>query len=87
MSEILEVRHSMFLIGSPGTAKSSIWKNLCRALTSMDWLTVWDIVDPKAVTSDELYGCMNAKTKEWKDGVLCVMMRDMNKNQGKFKAN
>jgi dynein heavy chain len=53
----------------------------------MDHLTVWDIVDPKAVTSDELYGFMNPKTKEWKDGVLCVMMRDMNKCQGKFKAS
>jgi len=87
MAEILEVRHSMFLIGVPGTAKSTIWKNLCRSFTAMDHLTVWDIVDPKAVTSDELYGFMNPKTKEWKDGVLCVMMRDMVKNQGKFKSN
>jgi dynein heavy chain len=77
----------MFLIGVTGTAKSTIWKNLCRALTNMDWLTVWDIVDPKAVTSDELYGLMNPKSREWKDGVLCVMMRDMVKNQGKFKSS
>jgi len=48
--------------------------------------TIYDIVDPKAVTSDELFGCMNVKTKEWKDGVLSVMMRDMNKCQGKFKT-
>jgi dynein heavy chain len=44
--------------------------------------TIFDMVDPKAVTSDELFGCMNPKTKEWKDGVLSVMMRDMNKNNG-----
>ena len=42
--------------------------------------TEWDIVDPKAVTSDELYGCMNTKTKEWKDGVIAVIMRDQNKS-------
>ena len=49
----------------------------------MDLMTVWDMVDPKAVTSDELYGFMNVKTKEWKDGVLSVMMREMNKNEGR----
>jgi dynein heavy chain len=29
--EILGVRHSVFLIGNPGTAKSAIWKTLARA--------------------------------------------------------
>lgn len=86
LSEILEVRHSCFLIGATGCAKSTIWKNLARANTAKDYTTVWDIVDPKAITSDELFGCMNPKTREWKDGVLCVMMRDMNKNQGRYKA-
>lgn len=85
LADILEVRHSCFLIGVPGTAKSAVWKNLCDSLTHRQWTTVWDIVDPKAVTSDELYGCMNVKTKEWKDGVLSVIMRDMNKSQGKYK--
>jgi len=80
------VRHSVFLIGNTGSAKSTIWKNLSRANSAKDYTTVWDIVDPKAVTSDELFGCMNAKTREWKDGVLCVMFRDMVKNQGKFKS-
>lgn len=28
---------------------------------------------------------MNPKTKEWKDGVLSVIMRDMNKNNGNYK--
>lgn len=89
LAEILEVRHCVFLIGNTGSAKSEIWKNLKEALSSerMDHLTVWDIVDPKAVTSDELFGCMNAKTKEWRDGVLSCMMRDMNKNMGMFKPN
>jgi len=76
----------MFIIGSPGVAKSSIWRNMGNAFTLSGHETITDIVDPKAVTSNELFGCINYKTKEWKDGVLSVMMRDMNKNQGKFKA-
>jgi len=30
---------------------------------------------------------MNPKTKEWKDGVLSTIMRDMNKNNGPYKAH
>jgi len=41
--------------------------------------TYFDIIDPKAISADELYGFMNPKTNEWKDGVLSVVMRNMNK--------
>jgi dynein heavy chain len=84
-AEILVVRHCMFIIGNPGCAKSTIWKVLAKTLTNDGMTTVTDIVDPKAVTADELYGCMNPKTKEWKDGVLSVIMRDMNKNNPPYK--
>jgi len=76
----------MFVIGTPGVAKTAIWKNMAEAFCHIGHETIYDVVDPKAVTSDELFGCMNVKTKEWKDGVLSVMMRDMNKCQGKFKT-
>merc|ERR1712226_511350 len=84
-AEILVVRHCMFIIGNPGCAKSTIWKVLAKTLTADGHTTVTDIVDPKAVTADELYGSMNPKTKEWKDGVLSVIMRDMNKNNPPYK--
>jgi dynein heavy chain len=77
----------MFVIGTPGVAKTTIWKNMAEAFCHIGHETIYDVVDPKAVTSDELFGCMNVKTKEWKDGVLSVMMRDMNKCQGKFKVS
>lgn len=53
----------------------------------LEHLTVFEIVDPKACSGDELYGAMNAKTKEWKDGILAVMMRDMSRNEGRYKAS
>ena len=87
LAEILVVRHCMFVIGTPGVAKTTIWKNMAEAFCHIGHETIYDVVDPKAVTSDELFGCMNVKTKEWKDGVLSVMMRDMNKCQGKFKVS
>jgi dynein heavy chain len=83
------------LIGNPGAAKSTIWKILekTNCITPLDENnpdgpkneTISAIVDPKAVTNDELYGCMNPKTREWKDGILSVIMRDMNKCTHPFK--
>jgi len=87
LAEILDVRHCCFIIGSPGAAKSTIWKVLAGANTLAGNDTIYDIVDPKAISADELYGCMNPKTKEWKDGVLSVIMRDMNKNNGPYKPH
>jgi len=84
--DILQVRHCMFIIGNAGSAKTTIWKTLADALNHLGEKTVYEFADPKAVTSDELYGCMNPKTKEWKDGVLSTIMRDMNRNNGRFTA-
>lgn len=87
LAEILEVRHCCFIIGNTGCGKSAVWKTLAAAFSSQGNETIYDITDPKAVTSDELFGCMNPKTKEWKDGVLSVMMRDQNKNNGPYKPS
>lgn len=83
--EILEVRHSCFIIGNPGSGKTVVWKTLAGAMTLGGEETIYENADPKAVTADELFGCMNPKTKEWKDGVLSTIMRDMNKNLGRYK--
>jgi len=87
LEEILDVRHCVFIIGNPGAAKTSIWKVLAGANTANGMDTIYDIIDPKAVSADELFGCMNPKSKEWKDGVLSVIMRDMNKNNGPYKPH
>ena len=51
-----------------------------EAYTLLGQEAIYEVIDPKAVTSNELFGFMNPKTKEWKDGVLSVIMRDMNKS-------
>ena len=49
--------------------------------------TYFDTIDPKAIVADELYGFMNPKTNEWKDGVLSVVMRNMNKCLPPYKQS
>ena len=47
---------------------------------------MWEQANPKGVTSDELYGTMS-KTKEWKDGLIAVIMRNMSKEMNGYKAS
>ena len=46
----------MFIIGNAGSAKTTIWKILAEALNHLGQKTVYDFADPKAVSSDELFG-------------------------------
>ncbi len=86
--ELLDVRHSVMLIGCAGSGKTSIWKTLLachnhigKTDTNSDKkVATAETVNPKAVTSDELYGFMSL-SKDWKDGVLSIIMRGMSKNQ------
>lgn len=79
--ELLDVRHSVMLLGSAGCAKTTIWQTLagCWNLDKEKKICIYETVNPKAVTSDELYGYMTL-AKDWKDGVLSIIMRGMSKN-------
>jgi dynein heavy chain, axonemal len=86
LCEILEVRHCCFIIGPPGASKTTVWKMLGEAHTYLGEETICETISPKAVTSNELYGFLT-KTKEWKDGVLSNVLRDMTKNNHPYKPN
>lgn len=133
LEELLAVRHSVFIVGGPGTGKSQvsycltiisvkphtchmfsgplfitgslnhctaiilltlvlfclkdypqlllqfekeifvmvfhqILKTLHRTYTNMKMKPVWSDINPKAVTTDELFGYLHPATREWKDG-------------------
>ena len=38
---------------------------------------LWQDLNPKAVTNDELFGYINPATREWKDGLFSCIMRDL----------
>jgi dynein heavy chain len=42
--------------------------------------TAYDTLNPKAVENDELFGNFN-KAKEWKNGIIAVIMTCQNKNE------
>ena len=63
--ELLDVRHSVMLLGPTGCAKSCIWKMLCachnlkaRNAGEKKRVAIIEACNPKAVSGDELYGCV-----------------------------
>ncbi|NWU90022.1 DYH9 protein, partial [Upupa epops] len=77
LEELLTVRHSVFVVGSAGTGKSQVLRSLYRTYQIMKRRPVWTDLNPKAVTSDELFGIINPATREWKDGLFSSIMREL----------
>ncbi|KAJ7315905.1 hypothetical protein JRQ81_002067 [Phrynocephalus forsythii] len=77
LEELLQVRHSVFVIGNAGCGKSQVLKSLNKTYQLMKRKPVAIDLDPKAVTCDELFGVINPATREWKDGLFSTIMRDL----------
>ncbi|XP_076235061.1 dynein beta chain, ciliary [Calliopsis andreniformis] len=76
LEELLHVRHSVFIVGFAGTGKTEVWKTLNRTYINQKLRPYYNDLNPKAVTNDELFGIINPTTREWKDGLFSMIMRD-----------
>ncbi|TMW47086.1 hypothetical protein DOY81_007829 [Sarcophaga bullata] len=76
LKELFAVRHSVFIIGFAGTGKSEVWKTLNKTYHNLKRKPHYNDLNPKAVTNDELFGIVNPATREWKDGLFSIIMRD-----------
>lgn len=64
------------LVGPCGCGKSAAWKVLLEAMQKCDKVKGESyIVDPKAISKDELYGKLDNTTTEWTDGVFTSILR------------
>jgi dynein heavy chain len=77
LEELLEIRHCVFVMGPPGSGKSQCWKTLAEARTLRGDKTRCVDINPKSVKTEELYGYISMATREWKDGLLSKIMRDL----------
>ena len=77
LEELLEIRHCVFVMGPPGAGKSQCWKTLGEARTLRGDKTKCVDINPKSVKTEELYGYISMATREWKDGLLSKVMRDL----------
>lgn len=79
LDELLDIRHCVFITGPPGAGKTATWKMLQAAKNIHDPANKVKVVDlnPKVMPTEELYGHISLATREWKDGLLSSIMRDL----------
>ena len=64
------------MVGPTGCGKTAAWKLLLDCLERVDKRkTESYIVDPKAISKDDLYGKLDTTTAEWTDGVFTGILR------------
>ncbi|CEG43665.1 axonemal dynein heavy chain [Plasmopara halstedii] len=86
--ETVQVRHGLMIVGTTGSGKTCVVHTLATALTSccleemetVGTCTMYQRVhihtmNPKAITSGQLYGNFDENTHEWSDGVLACTYR------------
>jgi dynein heavy chain len=77
LREILSVRWSVFVIGPAGCGKTELIRVLSKAENLFGEKSTINVLNPKSVTRNELYGYIHPATREWKDGLLSQIFRDL----------
>ena len=83
-------RHGNMIVGRTGAGKSAAWKVLKAAMEQLcedgkgegefQKVEVYTI-NPLALSNDEIYGCFDPGTHEWRDGILARVMRNICKDE------
>ena len=85
--ETMQTRHTTMMVGPTGGGKSTVLRILQLAQGEMGMKTTLFIMNPKAQTVNELYGVLDIVTREWADGLLSNIFRDMVKALPPGKEN
>jgi len=88
--DTIQVRHGLMIVGPTGGGKSSNYKTLAHAMTSIRHLDKFEkvnyhILNPKSITMGQLYGDFDPQTTEWQDGVLAKIVQDCAKDESPEK--
>lgn len=78
--DTVNVRHGLMVVGAAFSGKSKITEVLAEGITSLaglqNFVKVQQLkLNPKSITSDQLYGKLDPNTKSWSDGVIAILMR------------
>ncbi|CAG5923192.1 unnamed protein product [Menidia menidia] len=79
MYETMMTRHTIMIVGPTGGGKSVVINTLCQAQTKLGLHTKLYPLNPKAMSVIELYGVLDPDTRDWTDGILSNIFREINK--------
>jgi dynein heavy chain len=77
--ETLMTRHTTMIVGPTGGGKTVVLGTMCRAQTLAGLPSKQFVINSKAIPVQELYGMLDPITRDWTDGLLSCIFRDMNK--------
>lgn len=74
--QVQVLRHGVTLVGPSGSGKSCAWSVLLEALEATTKVkSEAYVLDPKAITKDQLFGSLESTTREWTDGLFTAILR------------
>jgi len=80
-------RHCNMLVGLSLSGKSTCWTMLAKARSTMAKRGVegytfvrTQVINPKSISMNELYGAYDLQTMEWTDGILSSVFRNFSKD-------
>jgi dynein heavy chain, axonemal len=84
--DTIQVRHGLMLVGPTGGGKTSVYRTLSAAMTSLakegQFKVHLHVLNPKSIKiPSQLYGDYNEATHEWSDGILAYTVRECVKDQ------
>ncbi|XP_063271579.1 dynein axonemal heavy chain 10 [Prinia subflava] len=79
MYETMLTRHTTMVVGPTGGGKTVVINTLCHAQNKLGLFTKLYTLNPKAMSVIELYGILDPVSRDWTDGVLSNIFRDINR--------
>jgi dynein heavy chain 1, cytosolic len=74
--QVQVLRHGVMLVGPSGSGKSCAWSVLLEALEITTKVKSESyVLDPKAITKEQLFGSLESTTREWTDGLFTAVLR------------
>jgi dynein heavy chain 1 len=71
--QITNLHHGLMKVGPSGSGKSTAWKVLLKALERLEGVA--HVIDPKALSKEDLCGMLDPNTREWTDGLFTHILR------------
>ncbi|EDQ84975.1 uncharacterized protein MONBRDRAFT_12266 [Monosiga brevicollis MX1] len=74
--QVTTLNHGLMLVGPSGVGKSVAWSVLLEALRRWEKKEAESyVIDPKAISKEQLYGYLDMTTREWTDGLFTHIVR------------
>ena len=80
LADTMASRHTTMVVGPTSGGKTVIIEALRDAQTYLKLPTKLSVINAKAITVDELYGKLDENTRDWEDGLLSRIFREINES-------